>query len=101
MEKGEALTGSTEQWRDVAAALVLFRSMQRPESRKLTSSAAAVLKRAGVLRRERLKMRRRRGEMERLSGPIYKERVTGGHEKRGGQRMIIQLIGRLDFQDGY
>ena len=45
------------------------------------------------------------GEMKGgLLDPIYKEKgntVTGGREKQGGQRMIIQPLGRLDFRNGY
>ena len=51
---------------------------------------------------------RREGKEGKMKGglldPIYKEKgntVTGGREKQGGQRMIIQQFGHLDFWDGY
>ena len=70
MEKGEALTGSTEQWRNYATALVSFRSMQQPESRKLMSSAAAVLRRAGVSRRCEEEERDEEARGEKRKGPL-------------------------------
>mgnify|MGYP000986015712 CR=1 FL=1 len=32
---------------------------------------------------------------------FIRKRLTGGRKKQGGQRMIIQPLGRLDFRDGY
>ena len=41
-----------------------------------------------------------RGEMKGGCLTLFiRRRVTGGREKRGGQRMIIHLIGRLDFRE--
>ena len=43
-------------------------------------------------------MRRQGGKVNGgLFDPIYKEKVTSGHEKRGSHRMIIQLLGHLVF----
>ena len=81
MGKRDVLTRYAEQRRGTAVSLDSFRLMQRPELRKLTSSAAAVLRCADASRRERLKMRRRRGKMKRLTDPIYKERSNSRARK--------------------
>ena len=67
----------------------------------MSSAATAGLRCADALRRE-VEVEKERGEMERgLRDPIYKEKGNRWREKQGGQRMISQLLGRLDFWDGY
>ena len=84
-------------------SLVPFRLTQQPRSRKTMSfTVAAVLRCAAASRREVEDKKEKRGKIKEGRLTLFiRRRVAGGREKRGGQRMIIQPLGRLDFRNGY
>ena len=51
--------------------------------------------------RERKKMTEKGENEKRPVVAIYKERQISGHEKQGGENMVIQLPRFLDFRNGY
>ena len=102
----KVLTGSDAQWRGAAVfsgPVQVDAAAEVEEDDVLRSDGSAqacrcIMERGG----------RREGKEGKMKGglldPIYKEKgntVTGGREKQGGQRMIIQPLGRLDFRNGY
>ena len=56
---------------------------------------------ARALGRQRRKTMEERSDEGLWAGPIYKERLINGREKRGGQDVIILPQKRLDFRDGH
>ena len=56
---------------------------------------------ARALERQRRKTMEGKSDEDLWAGPIYKERLINGREKRGGQDAIISPQKRLGFRDSH